>query len=98
MQTLLEKHWHRMESKEVARLFDVDPDKGLDILEAERRLQHFGENVISGKKPQSAIKRFLLQFHCSADFIFRYCQIVTFINSTFLVSPQCFQHFFRTGP
>jgi len=63
METLLEKHWHRLDAKQTAELFSVDPDRGLDRFEHESRLKHFGENVISGKRSKTTLERFLLQFH-----------------------------------
>lgn len=63
METLLDKHWHHLDVDEVSLLLGTEPETGLDQFEAEQRLQHFGENVITGKKAKSALERFLLQFH-----------------------------------
>jgi len=63
METLLDKHWHHIEAKEVSRLLSIDGNRGLDQFEAEQRLKHFGANVITGKKAKTGLERFILQFH-----------------------------------
>lgn len=54
--------WHSTSSEKVAKIMDTNLHKGLDSNEAEKRLQKFGENVISVQKSTSPIISFLLQF------------------------------------
>jgi len=61
--TLIGKHWHHLTRAEVVNLLGVEPAKGLDIFEVERRSKHFGPNVLTPQKAKPAIIRFLLQFH-----------------------------------
>ena len=63
MEQAPQRHWHHLEADAAAQALDVAPDRGLDALEAEARLDRFGPNAITGKKGASALQRFLLQFH-----------------------------------
>ena len=54
--------WHSTPSEKVAEIMNTNLHKGLDSKEAEKRLQKFGENVISIQKSTSPIVSFLLQF------------------------------------
>ncbi|WP_421902259.1 HAD-IC family P-type ATPase [Maridesulfovibrio sp.] len=77
METLLDKHWHHISGKEVSQLLGARDGKGLDQFEAEQRLKHFGENVISGKKAKTGLERFLLQFHQPLVYILLAAGLVT---------------------
>lgn len=77
METLLDKHWHHIGESESFQLLGVPADKGLDLLEAERRLKHFGENVITGKRTKTGLERFLLQFHQPLVYILIAAGLVT---------------------
>ena len=77
METLLDKHWHHISGKEVSQLLGARDGKGLDQFEAEQRLKHFGENVISGKKAKTGLERFLLQFHQPLVYILLTAGLVT---------------------
>lgn len=63
METLLDKHWHKMTAGKVLELLDSDADLGLDQFERVRRLEHFGPNTIAAGKPRGAVERLLLQLH-----------------------------------
>ncbi len=63
MDTLISKHWHTLTAEEVIDLLDSDTKKGLDLFEVDNRQKQFGPNVITGKKGQGPLVRFLLQFH-----------------------------------
>jgi Ca2+-transporting ATPase len=54
--------WHSTSSEKVAEIMNTNLQNGLDSKEAEKRLQKFGENVISVQKSTSSIVSFLLQF------------------------------------
>jgi Ca2+-transporting ATPase len=54
--------WHSLTSEQITTMLEVVPEKGLTNNEASRRLQKFGENIISVKKEKNPIILFLLQF------------------------------------
>lgn len=47
MQTILSKHWHYLEPEKTASILGSDIESGLDILEVERRREHFGPNAVT---------------------------------------------------
>ena len=63
MYSLFGKHWHHLPTDEVLDLLDTNIEKGLDIFEVKHRQQRFGLNVLTPKKGQSPLVRFLLQFN-----------------------------------
>ncbi|MBN1688063.1 MAG: cation-transporting P-type ATPase [Candidatus Omnitrophica bacterium] len=63
MYTIFGKHWHHMPQEEVLHVLGTDREKGLDLFEIQNRQEHFGPNVLKGKKGKSPLVRFLLQFH-----------------------------------
>ena len=77
METILDKHWHHVPAEEVAHLLGVETENGLDRFEVEKRLDHFGENVITTKKQKSAFQRFMLQFHQPLVYILIMAGVVT---------------------
>jgi magnesium-transporting ATPase (P-type) len=79
METLLDKHWHNIPPEQIAKFLDTSVDKGLDRFETEKRLTHFGENIISGKKEKTSFQRFLLQFHQPLVYILLVAGAVTLL-------------------
>ncbi len=77
MQTLLGRHWHHLPSEEVLELLESDPTSGLDRFAVEARQAHFGPNVISEKRKQGPLVRFLLQFHQPLIYILLVAAVVT---------------------
>ncbi len=77
MESLIAKHWHHLPADEALDLLDGNRDKGLDISEVERRRKQFGPNVITAKKGQSALVRFLLQFHQPLIYIMLAACVIT---------------------
>ena len=63
VERLMGKHWHHMPVDEVLDLLEVKKEGGLDEFEVKHRQEHFGPNVITGKKGSGPIKRLLLQLH-----------------------------------
>jgi cation-transporting P-type ATPase F len=61
----LEKNfdWHHLETGKVAQILEVNTKSGLTAAETDRRREIHGRNVLTQKKQQSALLRFLLQFH-----------------------------------
>lgn len=62
MQGTSKTAWHSLTSEQITTMLEVVPEKGLTNNEASRRLQKFGENIISVKKEKNPIILFLLQF------------------------------------
>ena len=63
MESIVCKHWHHCDAKEVTKLLDTEPDKGLSPFEAKHRLEKFGPNMVTEQKQKSPLVKFLLQFH-----------------------------------
>lgn len=47
MQTILSKHWHYLEREQTASILGSNIETGLDVLEVERRREHFGPNAVT---------------------------------------------------
>ncbi len=65
--------WHSRTAEETASLLNSDIKKGLSEQKAKKLLIEHGENILKGKKKDSVIKQFLMQFK---DF----CVIILFIS------------------
>jgi len=68
--------WHSLSAQKVAEIFKTDPKQGLDLSEANNRLQKFGENTLSVKKERSQLfKICLIQKIMNKDIhrIFLFC-------------------------
>ncbi len=55
--------WHHLETEKVAQILEVNTKSGLGEGEIKKRREIHGRNVLTKKKQQSALMRFLLQFH-----------------------------------
>jgi magnesium-transporting ATPase (P-type) len=55
--------WHAMSAEEVVRRLSTDRDIGLDVAEAEKRLQTYGPNRLPERKKRGPLMRLLLQFN-----------------------------------
>lgn len=77
MQTLLNKHWHHLSDADVVQVLSSDPDAGLSLAEANKRLQYFGPNALTARKSKSPLIRFLLQFHQPLIYILIVAGVVT---------------------
>jgi len=55
--------WHYLSVEDVLAKLETDLEKGLTAAEVEHRRSKYGSNVLTAKKKQSLIIRFLLQFH-----------------------------------
>ena len=65
--------WHSRTAEETALLLNSDIKKGLPEQKAKKLLSEHGENILKGKKKDSVLKQFLMQFK---DF----CVIILFIS------------------
>ena len=54
--------WHGSEASVVARELGVDPEKGLTVEEARRRLGSHGPNRLAGAKKESGFQAFVRQY------------------------------------
>ncbi len=54
--------WHKLSASEVLKLLKTDPIKGLSSSEAERRLKHYGPNILPEEAARSSYQIFLDQF------------------------------------
>lgn len=57
------KDWYSISANEVIENLNTDKNQGLNTKQVLEHREHFGTNVISAKKRQSALIRFLLQIH-----------------------------------
>jgi Ca2+-transporting ATPase len=53
---------YRLSASEVAAALETDPDRGLGVAEAARRLAKVGRNELTAERPVPAWRRFLAQF------------------------------------
>lgn len=58
-----QKFWHSIESKDIVQEFNSNIEKGLKTSEILQRQEKYGKNILTQKKGDGPIKRFLLQFH-----------------------------------
>ncbi len=54
--------WHSLDSSEAVRLLKSDINNGLTNAQAKSRTEKYGSNVLRGKKKQSVIIKFFMQF------------------------------------
>ena len=77
MNSLLGKHWHHLPTDEVLDLLDTNIQQGLDVFEVKHRQERFGLNVLTPKRGQSPLVRFLLQFNNPLVIILLAASLVT---------------------
>lgn len=77
METILSKLCHHLPIREVLELLETQPDRGLDTFESWHRQERFGPNVLTQKKEQGPLMRFLLQFHQPLVYILLAATLVT---------------------
>lgn len=82
--------WHSLEAAQVLDLLQVNPKKGLTDDEVAERQERYGRNVMTPKKHQSALVRFLLQFHQPLIYILLAATIVTIILEEYIDSAVIF--------
>ncbi|WP_299707960.1 cation-transporting P-type ATPase [uncultured Pontibacter sp.] len=82
--------WHSIDPQEALELLNVSPKKGLTDEEVEKRQELYGRNVMTPKKQQSALVRFLLQFHQPLIYILLAATVVTFLLEEYIDSAVIF--------
>ena len=63
MQLSTEHPWHHLSRERIAELLESNPETGLAEAEVTERRQQYGVNAITTQKAESALIRFLRQFH-----------------------------------
>jgi Ca2+-transporting ATPase len=69
--------WHALAADEACAALDVDSALGLSHEEVARRQSKYGKNLLTPPKRQSAIVRFLLQFHQPLVYILIAAALIT---------------------
>ncbi len=72
----LEKQWHHFELQSVLEHLGGDAGNGLDSSEVDSRRNRFGPNIITERKGQGPLLRFLIQFHQPLIYLFN-CRSLT---------------------
>ncbi|HAJ26428.1 MAG TPA: carbonate dehydratase, partial [Syntrophus sp. (in: bacteria)] len=72
-----EKKWHHLPADEVLGLHDSSRDQGIDSSDVEARRSRYGLNVLTAKKGQGPLMRFLLQFHQPLIYILLAAALIT---------------------
>jgi Ca2+-transporting ATPase len=54
--------WYAMEATEAARTLEVDPQRGLDVPEVEKRVAQYGKNRLAEGEKESGFRAFLRQY------------------------------------
>ncbi|HMO32792.1 MAG TPA: cation-transporting P-type ATPase [Lacibacter sp.] len=75
----LKKIWHSISAEQVVGFLDADINNGLSDKQVEERLQQWGKNLITSKKQQSSLVRFLLQFHQPLIYILLAATLITLL-------------------
>jgi cation-transporting P-type ATPase F len=90
MERIVGERVYHLPAEEVLQLLDVDPEKGLDVLEVRARQERFGPNEIPTEAGQPAWLRFLLQFHQPLVYILLAAGAVTFVLHEYVDSGVIF--------
>ncbi|AKD04006.1 cation-transporting P-type ATPase [Pontibacter korlensis] len=71
--------WHSLSAEEVIEKLGVSAAEGLSDEDVKKRQTRYGRNVMTPKKQQSALVRFLLQFHQPLIYILLAATVVTIL-------------------
>lgn len=74
-----DKKWYTLSAEEVAKDLGVDPAKGLNKAEAEKRLQQYGPNQLAAKKKESTAQAFLRQYRDFMQIVLVAAAVVSFV-------------------
>ena len=77
MPSTLEAQWHSLPAQEVVALLETDAEKGLDVADIASRQGRFGRNVLTQRREQGPLVRFLLQLHQPLVYILLAATVVT---------------------
>ncbi len=77
MERSREQKWHHLPADEVLGILHSHRDRGIEISETETRRGRYGFNVLTAKKGQGPLVRFLLQFHQPLIYILLAAVLIT---------------------
>ncbi|OKY74105.1 MAG: carbonate dehydratase [Desulfobulbaceae bacterium DB1] len=77
MNSIIDKQWHHLPTKEILDRLSSNAEKGLEQSEVEQLREKFGPNALTAKKGKGPLKRFLLQFHQPLIYILIVSGIIT---------------------
>jgi len=72
---------HHEDLKAIIKTLQVDPERGLDSVEAEKRLAEHGENMLREAKKKTNLQRFVEQFKDVMILILIAAAIISFFVS-----------------
>ncbi|MFN6944097.1 MAG: cation-transporting P-type ATPase [Cytophagaceae bacterium] len=84
MKELPQKEWHALESKEVIKLLETDPENGISGKEVEKRVSDYGLNIITPQKNKSFLRRFLSQFNQALIYILLVATLASFLLEEYI--------------
>lgn len=84
MKEISNRDWHNLEIKEVEQITASNKSLGLTDDDAEKRTEQYGKNEITKQKQQSALMRFLLQFHQPLIYILLGATVITLFLGEYL--------------
>ncbi len=84
------KKWHALSPREVLDVLASNPETGLAPVEAAKRTETYGLNVITAKKTKGPLLRFLLQFNQPLVYILLAAAAITFFLKEFVDSGVIF--------
>ncbi len=76
--------WHSRRVEEILAELQVDADRGLSTVEAQRRLKEYGPNALTRRGGRHPIVLFLLQFHQPLIYILLLATVVTLLLREYL--------------
>jgi P-type Ca2+ transporter type 2C len=71
--------WHASDASAVAQELGVEPERGLSVEEARRRLQSHGPNRLAGAKKESGLQAFLRQYRDFMQLILLAAAIISLV-------------------
>lgn len=84
------RRWHAIDSEEVLRLLDTQPDSGLTAAEATRRFEQAGPNQLPEAKRRSALARMWAQFNNPLIVVLIVAGLVTLLLQHYIDSAVIF--------
>ena len=90
MQLSTEHPWHHLSPDRTAEVLQSDPAVGLDEAQVTERRQRYGVNTITTQKTESAVIRFLRQFHQPLIYILIISGVITALLGEWIDSSVIF--------
>jgi Ca2+-transporting ATPase len=90
MQLSTDHSWHHLSPEQTAELLQSNPETGLDEAQVTERRQRYGVNAITTQKAESALIRFLRQFHQPLIYILIISGVITALLGEWIDSSVIF--------